>query len=310
MELEFLEWLSQRLGPQRGLRVGLGDDAALCDWPRPDGCLVMADMLADGVDFRLTEIAARRAGRKALAVNLSDAAAMAARPVAAVVALTLPRAGALELAKELYEGLLPLAAKYNVAIAGGDTNTWDGPLAICVTLLAEATGKGPLLRSGGRAGDRLLITGALGGSILGKHLDFEPRVCEAILLHERYTLHACIDISDGLALDLWRLCQASGCGAAIELGSLPVSDAAHRLAGQTCRPALEHALTDGEDFELLLAAPPEAADRMIAEQPLAVPITQVGWLENEPGLWQIDLQGRRFELLPQGYVHQGAAPTL
>lgn len=310
MELEFLEWLSQRLGPQPGLRVGIGDDAAMLEWPRADGCLVMVDMLADGVDFRLTEIDARRAGRKALAVNLSDAAAMAARPLAAVVALSLPRAGALALAKELYEGLLPLAAEYNVAIAGGDTNTWDGPLAICVTLLAEPTAKGPLLRSGGRAGDRLLVTGTLGGSILGKHLDFEPRVREAILLHERYALHACMDISDGLALDLWRLCRASGCGATIELGRLPVSDAAHRLAGQTRRPAVEHALADGEDFELLLAAPPEAAAQIIAEQPLAVPITQVGWLENEPGLWQVDLQGRRFELLPKGYVHQGSIPAL
>ncbi len=309
MELEFVEWLSQRLGPQRGLRVGIGDDAALLDWSRTDGCLVMADMLADGVDFRLAEIDARRAGRKALAVNLSDAAAMAARPLAAVVALSLPRAGALALAKELYEGLLPLAAEYDVAIAGGDTNTWDGPLAICVTLLAEPTAQGPLLRSGGRAGDRLLVTGTLGGSILGKHLDFEPRVREAILLHERYTLHACIDISDGLALDLWRLCRASGCGAAIDLGSLPVSDAARRLAGETRRPAVEHALADGEDFELLLAAPPEAAARIIAEQPLAIPITEVGWMEDEPRLWQLDLQGRRTELLPTGYVHQGTTGT-
>lgn len=305
MELEFLEWLSQRIEPHPLAPVGIGDDAALLDWASRQGCLVMVDLLADGVDFRLAEIDPRRAGRKALAVNLSDAAAMASRPLAAVVALCLPRAGALELAKALYEGLLPLAAQYQIAIVGGDTNTWDGPLTISVTLLAEPTAKGPLLRSGGRGGDRLLVTGSLGGSILGKHLDFEPRVREALLLHERYTLHACIDISDGLAVDLWRLSRASGCGAVIELAALPLSDAARRLASQTGRPDLAHAVSDGEDFELLLAAPPEAAAQILAEQPLPIPISQVGWLEAQPGLWQIDAQGQRLELPPTGYLHTG-----
>jgi thiamine-monophosphate kinase len=306
MELEFLKWLTQRIEPHPLVRVGVGDDAAVLRWAHERDCLVMVDMLADGVDFRLSEIDPRRAGRKALAVNLSDAAAMAARPLAAVVALSLPRAGAGQLAERLYEGLLPLAAAYNVAIAGGDTNTWGGPLCICVTLLAESTGSGPLLRSGGRAGDRLLVTGWLGGSILGKHLDFEPRVREAITLHERYTLHACLDISDGLALDLWRLCQASGCGAVIELAALPLAEAARRQAQQTKQPAHFHALSDGEDFELLLAVPPQTAEQILAEQPLAIPLTQIGWLTDQPGLWQIDLQGQMIELPPAGYLHQGA----
>ena len=306
MELEFLKWLSARLEPHALLRVGVGDDAALLDWGRRNGCLVMVDMLADGVDFRLAETDPRRAGRKALAVNLSDAAAMASRPLAAVVALSLPHAGALELAQRLYEGLLPLAAAYDVALAGGDTNTWHGPLVISVTLLAEPTARGPLLRSGGRPGDRLLVTGTLGGSILGKHLDFEPRVREAMLLHERYTLHAGIDLSDGLALDLWRLCQASGCGGVIELGKLPLAPSAQRLAERTGSTPQAHALSDGEDFELLLAVPPEVAAQMLAEQPLEIPLSEIGWLEAQPGLWQIDLQGRRLELAPSGYLHQGA----
>ncbi len=157
--------------------------------------------------------------REALAVNLSDLAAMAARPLAAVIALALPRHDALRIAQELYEGLLPLAERYGVAIAGGDTNSWDAPLAVAITLLGTPGPRGPLLRSGARPGDRILVTGAFGGSILDRHFDFEPRVHEALLLASRYDLHAGIDVSDGLSLDLSRLAAASGCGAPDAAGS-------------------------------------------------------------------------------------------
>src|SRR5262245_34940600 len=148
MEAEFLDWLKRRLPSHPSLRLGPGDDAALIEFPCLDGCLATVDLLTDLVDFRLDEVGARQAGRKALAVNLSDMAAMAGRPVAALVALALPRQGSLEIAREIIEGLLPLAQRYNVAIAGGDTNTWNGPLAISVTLLGLPTGRGPLRRDG------------------------------------------------------------------------------------------------------------------------------------------------------------------
>jgi thiamine-monophosphate kinase len=117
---------------------------------------------------------AERAGRKALAVNLSDAAAMASEPMAAFISMALPREGAAELARELFTGLEPLASEFGVTIAGGDTNCWRGPLVISVTLIASCPSGKALRRSGARPGDAILVTGELGGSILGKHLDFHP----------------------------------------------------------------------------------------------------------------------------------------
>ncbi len=132
MELEFVKWLRDRLPPHRNLALGAGDDAAVVRLAGAD-CVLSVDMLTEGVDFQLDRATPRQVGRKALAVNLSDIAAMAAQPVAALVALALPRTGGLELAKELFEGLIPLAERYDVAIAGGDTNSWDGPLVASIT---------------------------------------------------------------------------------------------------------------------------------------------------------------------------------
>ncbi|HVC97102.1 MAG TPA: thiamine-phosphate kinase [Pirellulales bacterium] len=305
METEFIAWLRQRLPPHPQLLLGPGDDAALLRFSGRPECLVTVDLLTDEVDFRLSESDPRRIGRKALAVNLSDIAAMAGRPLAAVIALALPRTGAFELATKLYEGMLPLAAEYQVALAGGDTNCWDGPLAISVTLLGETTERGPLCRSGARPGDAMVVTGSFGGSILGRHFDFTPRVREALILHQRYELHAAIDVSDGLSLDLARLVNSSGCGARINTSDVPIADAARALAqsdGGT-RDALGHALGDGEDFELLLAVPPDIARRMLAEQPLDVPLTLIGEFVTEPGLWQIDAGGDVRPLVPQGWIH-------
>ena len=307
MEAEFIAWLRGRLPSHPLLQLGPGDDAAVLRLAEGGQCVVTVDLLTDGVDFRLDQIDPRRAGRKALAVNLSDLAAMASRPLAAVIALALPRRGGCDLAVQLYEGLLPLAQQYNVAIAGGDTNSWDGPLAISVTLLGSLTAHGPLRRGGARPGDRIVVTGAFGGSILGRHLDFEPRVREALLLAERYPLHAGIDVSDGLSLDLARLAGESGCGALIDPDAVPVAAAARRLPAQLADGStpLDHALGDGEDFELILAVPPEAAERMAAEQPLAaVPLTVIGQFVPERGLWAADAAGQRRPLTPRGWEHR------
>lgn len=310
METEFLAWLHKRIAPHRRLRLGIGDDAAVVDLVARGAigdvpsCVVTVDLLTDGVDFRLAETTPERVGRKALAVNLSDLAAMAARPAAAVIAVALPRSDALNLAKQLYEGLLPLAERYDVAIAGGDTNTWDGPLVINVTLLGELTVRGPLRRGGARPGDAIVVSGDFGGSLLGRHFDFEPRINEALLLHERYELHAGMDVSDGLSLDLSRLCEASHCGAALDLDAVPIAVAAWEFAATRAdgMTPLEHALSDGEDFELLLAMPADEARRVIAEQPLGVPLTIIGEFIEQPGLWQRH-SGRLTTLAARGYLH-------
>src|SRR5688500_11670741 len=159
MESHFIAWLRERLSGHRRLRLGPGDGAAILRLGDRSDCVVTTDLLTDGIDFVLDRTAPRRIGHKALAVNLSDLAAMAARPVAAVIALALPRQGGLELAKQLYEGMLPLAERFDLAIAGGDTNSWDGPLVIAVTVIGETTERGPLVRSGAKPGDRIIVTG-------------------------------------------------------------------------------------------------------------------------------------------------------
>lgn len=306
MERELIRYLRQHLPNHSRLRVGIGDDAAVLSMVGSPECVLTVDLLTDGVDFRLDEVDPKRVGHKALAVNLSDLAAMASEPLAGVIALALPRSHGRDLAVGLYEGLLPLAERYDLVLAGGDTNSWDGPLVISITLVGRVTPRGPLLRSGAKPGDRILVTGTFGGSILGHHLDFEPRVQEALRLAERYRLHAGIDVSDGLSLDLSRLAEESGCGAIVRVNAIPISSDAHRLAAQLADGsiALDHALSDGEDFELVLAVSPEDAAQMLADQPLDIPLTEIGEFIEEPGLWQLDAQQRRVPLLPRGYQHE------
>ncbi|MCE5266482.1 MAG: thiamine-phosphate kinase [Planctomycetaceae bacterium] len=306
MERELIRWLRDHLPPHRSLRLGLGDDAAVLNMAGVDECVITVDMLTDHVDFELAEVDPRRVGRKCLAANLSDLAAMAARPMAGVVALCLPRQGGLELAKGLFEGMIPLAEQYELAIAGGDTNSWDGPLAVSITLLGGVTERGPLRRGGAQPGDRIVVTGSLGGSILGRHLDFEPRVREAIALHARYELHAGMDISDGLSLDLARMLEESRCGAVIRADAVPVSDDARRLSQHPADGVtpLNHALSDGEDFELLLAVPPVAAQQMLAEQSVDVPLTDIGEFVSDAGLWIAEADGVRRPLEPRGWEHR------
>ena len=303
MESEFIAWLRDRLPVHPRLAIGVGDDAALLRTDSNGELLISVDVLTEGVDFRLAEVDPRRIGRKAIAVNLSDMAAMAGRPTAVVVGVVLPRTGGLRLAQELALGMIPLAERFDVAFAGGDTNTWDGPLVISVTVLGTPSAQGPLRRNGARPGDTIVVTGSFGGSLLGHQFDFEPRVREALALHERYELHAGIDVSDGLSLDLARLAEASGCGAALRLDAVPIAAAAEELSRRDGRTPLEHALGDGEDFELVLALPAASARRMLAEQPLDVPLTAIGEFVAEPGLWQVSAAGVRTPLKPCGFEH-------
>ncbi len=313
METEFVRWLRDNVPAHPSVRLGLGDDAAILALAGRSEVVITTDMLTDGVDFQVGVDDPRRIGRQALGVNLSDMAAMAARPLAAVVAVALPRAqmgsdSSLQLAIALYEGLLPLAKEFDLALAGGDTNTHDGPLVISATVIGTLTDRGPLTRSGGWPGDWLLVTGKLGGSILGHHFDFIPRVRESILLHELYDLHAGMDLTDGIALDASRLAAESRCGAVIFTDRVPISPDAYELsrrdgAADIEAASLRHALSDGEDFELLLAAPPEVARKILREQPVECGITHVGELIEESGLWQQAGQDLREPLEPIGWLH-------
>jgi len=193
-----------------------------------------------------------------------------------------------------------LAEEYEAAIVGGDTTRWNHPLAIDVGMLAASLeGFDPVTRAGARPGDRLYVTGKLGGSLLGRHLAFTPRLHEAEALAREldHRLHAMIDISDGLALDLWRLCGASDVGALLDEGLLSeaISEDAKRAESADGRPAVEHALSDGEDFELLVAA---AADAKIT----ACPVLPIG-VVTQDGLKIRGVDGASHDLEPRGWVH-------
>ncbi len=283
-EFAFIDWLRWRTPAAGRVSIGPGDDAALLDWSAGAGLIATTDMLLDGSCFVLAEAGPRRVGRKAMAVNLSDVAAMAARPVAALASVGLPRRGGRALAEELYQGMREVADAFATPIVGGDTNSWDGPLVINVTLLGEATPRGVVRRNGARPGDWLMVTGPLGGSILGKHLDFTPRVREALLLHEAVPLHAMIDVSDGLAADVNHICEESGCGAVLYAEMIPITEAARGM--NDGRSALEHALGDGEDFELVFAVSAEDGRKLLEGQPVpGVTQARIGEFVAEKGLW-------------------------
>ncbi len=283
MESEFVSRLIGQLPRDRRLEVPPGDDAAVLR-PAPNSRpVITVDLLTEGVDFLLAGrgqpgafpplATPRQVGHKAVAVSLSDLAAMAALPEAVVVAVALPGRGGRAIAEELTAGVTAITAAQGVTLAGGDTNAWDGPLVISVTALGSvATGRA-WRRDTARVGDLIVVTGPVGGSLLGRHLAVQPRCQEALAIARRFVVHAAIDISDGLSLDLTRLTTASGAGGLIDLAAVPVHPDAERLAAlqpNAGKTPLDHALGDGEDFELLLAMPAAEAARLVATAPDAL----------------------------------------
>jgi thiamine-monophosphate kinase len=298
-EFDYIRWLRQRIPGDVRVPIGPGDDAAALRLTSGLETLVSTDMLMDGIDFRLAEADPRLVGRKALAVNLSDIAAMAGEPVAAVISVALPITGGRRLGEELFLGMLSLAEEFHTALVGGDTNSWHGPLVLSLTVIGEAAR--PVTRAGARPGDWLFLTGPVGGSILGRHLRFVPRIREARQLAELTEIHAMIDVSDGVAADLLHLCQESGCGALLRAGSIPLAPEAFEVPSELS--PLQHGLFDGEDFELILAVDEGTGQRLVAEQPVpGIKLTHIGECVKS-GLW-LESEGNRLPLEPRGFVHQ------
>ncbi len=302
-EFELINWIRSQARPHDRLRLGIGDDTASLAFPDPANCLVTVDMLMEGVHFTIPPATPRQIGRKALGVNLSDIAAMAGRPLAAVISLALPRGRPSGFVEELYAGIADMAERFHVAIAGGDTNSWQGPLVISITVLGEATGRGAVTRSGAQPGDHLFVTGDLGGSLAGKHLDFTPRINEALALHERVDLHAMIDLSDGLASDLAHIVAESRVGAILDEAAIPVSEAARAAAENDGRSAWEHALADGEDFELLFAVAPADGQRLLDDPPPGISLSRIGTVVEGGEIRLRHATGDVVPLAVSGYRH-------
>lgn len=322
-ELEIVRWLQSRSRPNPRAMLGIGDDMAVVGIDS-GSILLASDMLLDGVHFDSRVHSLELIGRKAVACNLSDCAAMAVRPRAVTLSIALsPDINTADTFR-LLEAVARTAEEFGAELVGGDTNRWSGPLAIDIAVLAEPYGGiAPVTRHGARVGDRLFVTGPLGGSLRGKHLTFTPRVRAAMALASSFgsDLHAMMDITDGLSLDLWRMCQASGVGAVLDetlLMSAASADA-HAASNDDGRSVLDHVLSDGEDFELLLSVAPGSSPPAVELLPIGemtvsgsetFPMTPLPSRERDrcegfsDGLLFLRRpDGARNPLAPRGYVH-------
>jgi thiamine-monophosphate kinase len=251
------------------LKTGIGDDAAIWQPSRSHRSAISTDMLVEGVDFTRGSMSLEDAGWRAMAANVSDLAAMGARPVLATVALGLPQGSRLEEVLEIYRGLAGCAARYKLVIAGGDLSRADA-IAIAITVVGEVRPSNVKTRAGGRPGDVLAVTGALGAARAGLELtrEFIPlegleeealrafrrpeaRVAEGRFFAASRNVRAMMDLSDGLATDVRRVAAASGCGA--ELDNIPVAESARAFCSARKEDPQRFALFGGEDFELLVA---------------------------------------------------------
>jgi thiamine-monophosphate kinase len=252
-EFELIAKLTKSLPTNETVVAGAGDDCAVLDFGLADKLfLFKTDAVVEGVHFT-SATPPEKIGRKALARCLSDIAAMAGTPSAALVTIGLPKKFDVEFVGKIYDGLNVLAKKFSVAVVGGETTTNPGGIFISIALLGTVARGKQILRSGAKVGDAIFVSGELGGSLAGKHLDFEPRITEARWLAEHFPIHAMADLSDGLAGDLRHILVASGVGAEILKAAVPISREAKLLAQKSslARTAFVAALTDGEDFELL-----------------------------------------------------------
>ncbi len=280
--------------------IGIGDDMAEIRLADGTSVLITIDMLLDDVHFDLKKATLKQVGYKAMAVSLSDCAAMATAPVAAVVSVALPRGFGEKELKQLHSGIRLAGDKFNCALVGGDITSWKGKarLAITVAMLSRAEGCKPVKRSGAKVGDCICVTAALGGSGFGKHLEFEPRVKEAIKIAQMVTVNAMIDISDGLSSDLSRICRASNVGAVIDAEQIPISDEAKKGDNP-----LASALNEGEDFELLFTLSQKDCNKLLELWDWPITIRKIGEV-TDSGKLQIKIpSGEVEDLKPGGYDH-------
>jgi len=306
-EFGLIGWIRQQQsgGARHGPALGIGDDCAILNVSPAAQLLVTTDMLMDGRHFQLESDGAEAVGYKAMGVNLSDIAAMAGLPRAAVVSVALPRESAVSIGQGLHTGLERMADRFEVDLVGGDTNAWDGPLVVSVTLLGETTPLGAVRRSGARPGDLIAVTGPLGGSLCrGRHLRPEPRIREALALLAAARVNAMIDVSDGLSSDLQHILEESGgLGAILDADEIPIHPDVRELSRADGISALDHALHDGEDFELCVVVSPENARTLLAAPPEPARLYRVGEVTAEPGLWLRRSGGIVTPLDPRGFDH-------
>lgn len=306
-ELELIARLTRALPTNESVVIGAGDDCAVLECGSlSQQLLFKTDAVVEGIHFT-SDTPPEKIGRKALARGLSDIAAMAGTPSAALVTIALPKNFSVEFVEKIYAGMNALAKQHKVAIVGGETTTNPERVLISISLMGFVPRGKAVLRSGAKLGDAIFVSGELGGSINGKHLEFEPRLNEARWLVENFDLHAMMDVSDGLAGDLRHIVHASKVGAELLKSAVPISRAAKEIAkrGDAAKPAFVAALTDGEDFELLFTVASKDAVPLLdawKKQFPEVKLSCIGKIIAGESIRLRDQTGVR-PLTAHGYVH-------
>jgi len=291
-ELNFIDYLRKHIKHDKDVICGIGDDAAVLKYTRKKHLLFTCDMLIEGVHFE-KNAKPEEIGWKAIAVNISDIAAMGGVPKYVVISVGIPKNSAPSTAKRLMNGVKKICRFFDVSIVGGDTNA--GPnLVIDVAIIGEVEKDFLVLRSGAKAGDLIFTTGTLGEGRI-KHLSFMPRIEEARMLVRHFKINSMIDISDGLFLDLYRLAEASSVGARIYKSLIPLADVKHMKY-----------INDGEDFELMFTLSISQAKKLMKymgrhERPDVTLIGEV--VSKKYGLNFIEEEGRVRRIRAKGYTH-------
>jgi thiamine-monophosphate kinase len=332
-ERALIDRIRRRLPPPpASLIVGIGDDAAVAAMDRGSLQVLTTDALVEGVHFDRRFSSSRDIGYKALAVNVSDVAAMGASPRLALLSLMLPPALDVEVVDGIIDGLVELASATGVALAGGNITRSPGPLIVDVTVTGAVKPRRVLTRGGGRAGDRLYVTGSIGAGVAGlewllehsvqagsdrgltpedpqvaecvtRHRRPEPRARIGALLGRTRAASACMDLSDGLADAIRQVAEASGTGAIVDASTLPIHPGAARWFGSRGRDAVAASLSGGDDYELLFAVPHRRRGRvrLVQQQGRGVPLTPIGELTADRAL--VVKREDVSEPMPSGFVH-------
>jgi thiamine-monophosphate kinase len=325
-ERDLIAAIRRRVSTPPWLTVGIGDDAAVARPERGALEILTTDALVESVHFDRRLSSPADIGWKALAVNLSDIAAMGGAPRLALLSLGLPESVTPTEVDELLDGFLALAAEAQVTLAGGNLTRSPGPLFVDVTVTGYARPRQVLTRSGGRAGDDLYVTGAVGAAAAGlsawssgaldgaggiegleaciaRHRRPEPRVRLGALLGRNRAATACMDLSDGLADAVRQVAAASGTGARVDAAALPIPDAARQWFARAGLDPAAAAAAGGDDYELLFASPRRLRGRLatVVRQARGVAITRIGSLTREPEV--VLLRDGVAEPLPAGFVH-------
>jgi len=334
-EFDLIASLRQRVtaaaSKNESLIVGLGDDAAVLRTSTGKETVITADLLVEDIDFRRTTTPPFLLGHKALAVSLSDIAAMGARPLWSLISIGVPEnVWQTEFVDHFYDGLLELANHYGVQLIGGDTSRTNESIVIDSIVAGECAAATAVMRAGASPGDQIFVTGSLGAAAAGlrliergahlaeqnladedsqkvdhvliRQLRPEPRVGWGIVLGEERLATAMIDLSDGLSSDLNRLCEASGVGALIDSSLLPIDNRVVELCGRRALDPLQLALHGGEDFELLFTVKPGDLTRL-PRRVDGVEIKRIGAMTNAIEGVKISEGPRIWDLKPGGWKH-------